>query len=83
MNIVISFPSQGQIRLQSRELFTEPGNETCRQLLERVFQALEITDVTINRLQPMTGTGPDPQLGSRPGGGSMFRLTVLESGRSH
>jgi hypothetical protein len=65
MNIVISFPSQGQIRLQSRELFTEPGNEICRHLLERVFQATEITDVTINRLQPMTGVGPVPRGGKR------------------
>ena len=35
---------------------TEPGNETCRQLLERVFQSLEITDVTINSHQ--TGETP-------------------------
>ncbi|MGC8644283.1 MAG: hypothetical protein ACP5XB_30855, partial [Isosphaeraceae bacterium] len=48
MDIAISFPGEGQIRLQSRDLFTEPGNETCRQFLERVFQAPEITDVTIN-----------------------------------
>ena len=51
MDIAISFPGQGQIRLQSRDLFAEPGNETCRQFLERVFQAPEITDVTINSHQ--------------------------------
>ena len=48
MDIAISFPSQGHIRLESRDLFGEPGNETCRQFLERVFRAPEITDVTIN-----------------------------------
>ena len=48
MDIAISFPGQGHIRLESRALFEEPGNETCRQFLERVFQAPEITDVTIN-----------------------------------
>ena len=51
MDIAISFPGQGQIRLESRDLFEEPGNETCRQFLERVFQAPEITDVTINSHQ--------------------------------
>ena len=48
MDIAISFPGQGQIRLESRDLFTEPASDTCRQFLERVFQAPEITDVTIN-----------------------------------
>ena len=51
MDIAISFPGQGQIRLQSRHLFAEPGNETCREFLQRVFQAPEITDVTINSHQ--------------------------------
>ena len=51
MDIAISFPSLGHIRLESRDLFAEPGNETCRQFLERVFQAPEITDVTINSHQ--------------------------------
>ncbi len=61
MDIAISFPSQGQIRLESRDLFAEPGNETCRQLLERVFQAPEITDVTINSHQK-TGELPHADL---------------------
>ncbi|MGO9601574.1 MAG: heavy metal translocating P-type ATPase [Isosphaeraceae bacterium] len=51
MDISISFPGQGQIRLESRALFGEPGNETCRMFLERVFQAPEISDVTINSHQ--------------------------------
>ena len=61
MDIAISFPSQGQIRLESRDLFAEPGNETCRQFLERVFQAPEITDVTINSHQK-TGELPHADL---------------------
>jgi Cu2+-exporting ATPase len=61
MDIAISFPGQGQIRLQSRALFTEPGNETCRQFLERVFQAPEITDVTINS-DHSAGTPPHADL---------------------
>ncbi len=61
MDIAISFPSQGQIRLESRDLFAEPGNETCRQFLERVFQAPEITDVTINSHQK-TGEPPHADL---------------------
>ena len=61
MDIAISFPSQGHIRLESRDLFAEPGNETCRQFLERVFQAPEITDVTINS-QQKTGELPHADL---------------------
>jgi Cu2+-exporting ATPase len=57
MDIAISFPGEGHIRLQSRDLFTEPGNETCRQFLERVFQAPQITDVTISSHQ---GSGATP-----------------------
>jgi Cu2+-exporting ATPase len=61
MDIAISFPGQGQIRLQSQELFAEPGNENCRQFLERVFQAPEITDVTIHSLQK-SGSSPHADL---------------------
>ena len=63
MDIAISFPGQGHIRLESRALFEEPGNETCRQFLERVFQAPEITDVTINS-QQKAGACPTPISGS-------------------
>ncbi|WP_165224126.1 heavy metal translocating P-type ATPase [Aquisphaera insulae] len=48
MDIAITFPSRGQIRLGSQRLFSEPGNEDCRRFLERVFHAPEITDVTID-----------------------------------
>ena len=61
MDIAITFPGQGQIRLESRALFEEPGNETCRQFLERVFQAPEITDVTINSHQK-AGESPHADL---------------------
>ena len=63
MDIAISFPSQGQIRLQSHHLFAEPGNDTCREFLQRVFQASEITDVTINSHQG-TGTRRMPTFAS-------------------
>ncbi|APW61269.1 heavy metal translocating P-type ATPase [Paludisphaera borealis] len=48
MDLAVSFPARGAIRLQSRSLFAEPGNDACRRFLERVFQAAEIEDVTIN-----------------------------------
>ena len=61
MDIAISFPGQGQIRLQSHALFAEPGNDTCREFLQRVFQASEITDVTINSHQKV-GSCPHADL---------------------
>ena len=61
MDIAISFPSQGQIRLQSHHLFAEPGNDTCREFLQRVFQASEITDVTIDSHQKF-GAAPHADL---------------------
>ncbi len=48
MDLAVSFPERGAIRLQSRTLLAEPGNDACRRFLERVFQASEIEDVTIN-----------------------------------
>jgi Cu2+-exporting ATPase len=48
MDIAVTFPGQGHIRLQSRTLFAEPGSLTCQQFLERAFQAPEITDITIH-----------------------------------
>ena len=47
MDLAIRFPAQGQIHLESRFLFAEPGERNCRQFVERVFQAPEITQVTI------------------------------------
>jgi hypothetical protein len=49
MDLHVSFPAQGVIRLQSRSLFEDPGSPTCRSFLERVFQAEEVANVTIRR----------------------------------
>jgi heavy metal translocating P-type ATPase len=46
-DLSVSFPSLGVIRLQSRSLFGDADDPTCRRFLERVFQADEITNVTI------------------------------------
>src|SRR5271166_2219694 len=47
MDLAIHFPTLGRICLESRFLFAEPDHRNCRQFLERVFQAREITQVTI------------------------------------
>ena len=47
MDLAIRFPALGRIHLESRFLFSEPQDLNCRQFLERVFQAQEITEVTI------------------------------------
>ena len=41
------FSNPGRIHLESRFLFADPGERNCRQFVERVFQAPEITQVTI------------------------------------
>ncbi len=46
-DLSVSFPAQGIIRLQSRSLFEDADNPTCRTFLERVFQTPEISGVTI------------------------------------
>jgi heavy metal translocating P-type ATPase len=47
MDLHVSFPAQGVIRLQSRSLFQDPEHPHCRKFLECVFQAEEIANVTI------------------------------------
>ncbi len=47
MDIAVSFPEQGLIRLVSRTLFSDPENPTCRTFLERVFEQEDVTDVSI------------------------------------
>jgi cation transport ATPase len=47
VDLSVSFPSRGVIRLHSRTLFGEVENPTCREFLGRVFEAAEITSVTI------------------------------------
>lgn len=54
MDLTVSFPSPGVIRLRSRSLFADPENPTCRRFLERVFQAEELANVTIR--------GPEAEL---------------------
>lgn len=47
LDLSISFPALGIIRLQSQALFEDADNPNCQRFLERVFQAEEIRDVTI------------------------------------
>ena len=47
LDLSVSFPSQGVIRLQSRSMFGNADDPACRRFLERVFQADEISNVTI------------------------------------
>ena len=58
MDLAIRFPTQGRIHLESRFLFSEPHEPNCRQFLERVFQAAEITQVTI---RSQVGSSKVPQ----------------------
>ena len=57
MDLAVSFPAQGVIRLQSRGLFQDPDGPDCRRFLDRVFQAEEITDVVLK-----TGDSPFAEL---------------------
>jgi heavy metal translocating P-type ATPase len=47
LDISVSFPCAGIIRLRSRSLFGDAENPMCRRFLERVFLAEEISNVTI------------------------------------
>ncbi len=57
LDISVLFPSPGVIRLQSRTLFGDVEGPECRRFLERVFQAEEISHVTI-----MGGDAPQAEL---------------------
>src|SRR5262249_28747968 len=52
VDLSVAFPSRGVIRLQSRTLFGEVENPTCREFLGCVFEAAEITGVTIRGGRP-------------------------------
>ena len=65
MDLAIRFPAQGRIHLESRFLFAEPGERNCRQFVERVFQAPEITQVTI-RSRAGSSDVPRAELGFCP-----------------
>jgi Cu2+-exporting ATPase len=54
LDISVSFPTAGIIRLRSRSLFGDAQNARCRQFVERVFEAEEISNVTITE-------GEEPQ----------------------
>ena len=47
LDISVSFPSAGVIRLRSRSLFGDTENPACRRFLERIFQVEEISNVSI------------------------------------
>jgi Cu2+-exporting ATPase len=49
MDISVTFPERGVIRLRSKALFAEPENATCHRFLEKVFETDEIDNVTIRR----------------------------------
>src|SRR5271163_271524 len=65
MDLAIRFPARGRIHLESRFLFAEPDERNCRQFVERVFQAPEITQVTI-RSQAGSSEVPRAELGFCP-----------------
>ena len=46
-DLAVSFPARGVIRLSSHALFGDTDSPTCRRFIEQVFQAEEISDVTI------------------------------------
>jgi heavy metal translocating P-type ATPase len=89
MDLAIHFPTQGRIHLESRFLFSEPRDPNCRRFLERVFQAPEITQVTI-KSQEGSGEVPRAELGFCPETHTLkevvARVTMLLNpgkGRSH
>src|SRR5271170_2612053 len=47
IDLAVSFPARGVIRLSSHALFGDTDSPTCRRFLDRVFQAEEISEVTI------------------------------------
>jgi heavy metal translocating P-type ATPase len=52
LDISVSFPSAGVIRLRSRFLFADAESPACRRFLERVFQVEPISGVTISEGDP-------------------------------
>ena len=47
IDLAVSFPARGGIRLSSHALFGDTDSPTCRRFIERVFQAEEVSDATI------------------------------------
>lgn len=46
-DLSVSFPTPGVIVLESKELFADADHPNCKRFLERVFQAEEISNVTV------------------------------------
>ena len=65
MDLAIRFPDQGRIHLESHFLFSEPHDPKCQRFLERVFQAPEITQITIKSQQGSSEV-PRAELGYCP-----------------
>ncbi len=61
-DLSVSFPFRGVIRLRSRALFADAEGLQCRRFVERVFEAAEITGVTIRG-----GAAPHADLRFHPG----------------
>lgn len=57
MDITVTFPEAGLIRLHSRALFADPEAPACRRFLERVFETDEITGATL-----LAGDAPRAEL---------------------
>ncbi len=57
MDISVSFPSEGRIRLRSRFLFQDPQGEHCRRFVERVSVAEGVQSVTVRGGGRLTGAG--------------------------
>jgi Cu2+-exporting ATPase len=47
MDISVSFPNEGCIRLRSRYLFSDPEGDRCRNFVDRVLKAGEVSSVTV------------------------------------
>ncbi len=49
VDVLLSFPSPGVIRVQSQTLFAEPDNVQCRRFLRRAFELEQLGGATLNR----------------------------------
>ena len=79
MDLAIRFPDQGRILLESHFLFSEPHDPKCRKFLERVFQAPEITQITIKSRQGSSEV-PRAELGYCPSTYTLKEVVARVSG---
>src|SRR5437660_379625 len=47
VDVKVSLPAEGIIRIESRRLFSEPEDPLCRRFVERAFQAPQIEGVVL------------------------------------